>query len=76
MKHEELSKLQKQYDRLTTEEKLRRVEYLAQYYLGINTKDCKFVVDATKYWPQFEEMKRIDDIPDLNAVALSDIYQH
>lgn len=73
MKHEELAKLQKEYNRLPLEEKLRRMEYLAQYYCGALTKDGSAVVDATKYWPQFEEMKKIDDVPDLGTVTLGDV---
>lgn len=58
MKHEELGKLQHQYDRLPMEEKVRRLEILADYYLDMHTWGCKFVVDVTKYWPQIEERQR------------------
>ena len=58
MKHEELSKLQRQYDRLPMEEKIRRLEILADYYLGMHTRDSKFVVDATKYWDQYEQLSK------------------
>ncbi|MNZ80740.1 hypothetical protein D3C78_993840 [compost metagenome] len=60
MKHEEMSKLQAAYDRLPIEEKLRRMEYLAEYYLSLNTVGAKPVVDATKYWYQFQEMQNED----------------
>lgn len=73
MKHEELAKLRKEFNRLPIEEKLRRMEYLADYYCKALTKDGSAVVDATKYWPQFEEMKKIDDVPDLGTVTLGDV---
>jgi len=56
MKHKDLSKLDNTYNNLPIEERLRRMEFLAQYYLNSLTADAKVVVDAVKYWPQFEAM--------------------
>jgi hypothetical protein len=73
MKYEELGKLQRQYDRLSIEEKVRRLEFLADYYLGLNTNDCKFVVDATKHWPQFEEMSKQAAAIEAGAVTMEEV---
>lgn len=67
MKFRELIKLRKQYDSLPIEERLRRAEFLADYYLGLASRDASFIVDATKHWPQFAEMKRQE--PAINAGA-------
>lgn len=75
MKHEELTKLQRWYDRLSPEEKIRRLEILAQYYLGLNTRDCKFVVDATKHWAQFEEMNKQAAAIEAGASSMAEVMQ-
>lgn len=74
MKHQELSKLQRQYDRLPMVERLRRAEFLADYYLGLNTRDCKFVVDATKHWPQFEEMSKQAGVIEAGASSMAEVF--
>ena len=61
MNHTELGKLQRQFDKLPVEEKFRRMDYLLNYYLGLLTDDAKWVVDATKHWPQFELMKEQEE---------------
>lgn len=61
MNHTELGKLQRQFDKLPQEEKFRRMDYLLSYYLGLLTDDAAWVVDATKYWPQFELMIEEDN---------------
>lgn len=73
MKHEELGKLQRQYDRLSDKEKIRRLEVLADYYLGLNTRECKFVVDATKHWRQFEEMVKQNQAIEAGAVTMAEV---
>lgn len=75
MKHEELAKLQRQYDKLSPQEKIRRLEILANYYLGLQTNDCKFVVDATKHWPQFEEMQRQAPAIEAGAVTMAEVFR-
>lgn len=75
MKHEELSKLQRQYDRLTLAEKVRRLEILADYYVGLNTRDGKFVVDATKYWSQYEELAKQAQAIEAGAVTMAEVMQ-
>lgn len=57
MKHQELAKLQKEFDSLPDEEKIHRLATVAQYYLGQLTRDAKVVVDVTKYWSQFKMLK-------------------
>jgi len=74
MKHQEYSKLQQQYQRLPVEERLRRAEFLANYYLGQMTQDCKFIVDATKYWPQFNEMMRQAPAIEAGATTMEQVF--
>lgn len=57
MKHEELTKLRREYNRLPDEEKIERLETIAQYYLGQLAREADIVVDLTKYWPHFKLMK-------------------
>lgn len=73
MKHEELGKLQRQYDRLTKDEKIRRLEILLDYHLQQTTRDCKFVVDATKHWLQFEEMAKQSKAIESGAVTMAEV---
>lgn len=75
MKHEELGKLQRQYDRLTKDEKIRRLEIVVDYYLSENTRDCKFVVDVTKHWPRFEEMNKQTQAIEAGAVTMAEVMQ-
>ncbi|MDX9668705.1 hypothetical protein [Pseudomonas sp. P8_250] len=73
MKHQELNKLQRQYDALPMAEKVRRLEFLAGYYLSLNTNDCKFVVDATKHWPQFQEMSKQAAAIEAGAATMAEV---
>lgn len=75
MKHAELTKLQRWYDRLTLEEKIRRLEILADYYLSLNTHDCKFVVDATKHWLRFELMHKQAAAIEAGASSMQEVMQ-
>lgn len=75
MKHEELTKLQRWYDRLSMEEKIYRLEILADYYLSLTTRDCKFVVDATKYWSRFELMHKQGALIDSGASTMAEVMQ-
>lgn len=61
MNYRELAKLQRQFDRLPMEEQQRRKDFLLDYYLGLLTEDAKWIVDATKYWYQFELMMEEDN---------------
>ncbi len=54
MKYQELAKLRALYDKLPDEEKIRRLEILAQYYLNSLADGADIVVDLTKYWTQIE----------------------
>lgn len=58
MKFKNYIKLRNEYNRLPLEERLRRAEFLANYYLGLVSQEADLVVDATKNWPQFAEMQR------------------
>lgn len=73
MKHAELGKLQRQYDKLPLQEKVRRLEILVDYYLSENTRDCKFVVDVTKHWPRFEEMHKQTQAIEAGAVTMAEV---
>jgi len=73
MKHEELTKLRKQFDHLALEEQNKRLRFIAQYYCGSLTRDADFVVDVTKHWPQFEEMRKLDALSALGTVTLGDV---
>lgn len=61
MQHKELAKLQKQFDKLHIEEQMRRMKYLLKYYIGELTDDANWIVDATKYWEQFELLMEEED---------------
>lgn len=75
MKHQDLSKLQKQYDRLPIQVRLERAEFLANYYLGQVTNEANFIVDATKHWPQFAEMKRQAPAIEAGATTMAELFR-
>lgn len=74
MKFQEYTKLRKEYERLPIEERLARAEFLANYYLGMLTNDANLVVDATKHWPQFAEMRRQAPVIEAGAVTMAEVF--
>jgi hypothetical protein len=75
MKFKNYIKLRNEYNRLPIEERLRRAEFLANYYLGLVTQEADLVVDATKNWPQFAEMQRQSAAIEGGAVTLAEAMQ-
>ena len=57
MNYKELAKLERQFDKLSDEEKIRRLQVVSQYYLSLLTNGAKVVVDVTKHWSQFEMLE-------------------
>lgn len=74
MKFQEYTKLRKEYERLPIEERLLRAEFLANYYLGLLTNDANLVVDATKHWPQFAEMRRQAPAIEAGATTMAEVF--
>lgn len=74
MKFQEYTKLRREYDRLPIEERLARAEFLASYYLSLATRDASFVVDATKHWPQFAEMRRQEPTINSGASTMAEVF--
>ncbi|MNE48536.1 hypothetical protein D3C80_1430050 [compost metagenome] len=74
MKFQDFIKLRKQYDRLPIEERLRRAEFLANYYLSLVSHDANFVVDATKHWPQYGEMARQAPAIEAGATTMAEVF--
>jgi hypothetical protein len=75
MKFKEYIKLRNEYNRLPLEERVRRAEFLADYYLSLVTHDANFVVDATKHWPQFAEMQRQSSAIEAGASTMTEVMQ-
>lgn len=75
MKFKEYIKLRNEYNRLSIEERLRRAEFLANYYLGLATQNADFVVDATKHWPQFAEMQRQSAAIEAGASTMTEVME-
>lgn len=73
MNFKDFIKLRKQYDRLPIEERLRRAEFLANYYLSLVSHDASFVVDATKHWPQYGEMLRQAPTIEAGAATMAEV---
>ncbi|MNC03757.1 hypothetical protein D3C87_1784500 [compost metagenome] len=73
MKFQNYIKLRNEYNRLPIEERLRRAEFLADYYLSLATNDANFIVDATKHWPQFAEMQRQSSAIEAGASTMDEV---
>ena len=56
VKKKDFDQYRKEYDALTDEEKVKRLEVLCQHYCAwLNTEQPNYVLDCTKFWPEFEE---------------------